>query len=286
MISSRELENKRKSNRSILGVVKAMKALSAANVRKGGSALEHTRRYREFVDRAATVAASLPGVTVLPQGERTLIVAFGSQYGLCGALNERVLEEVAGAVRGRADIEGIIYTGRRIADRAPAFSVPVEDIDAPGSVDGLDETVGELLIMIYNRYKDEAFGELLFIYPSFAEDALSVIRHPVLPPPFKPQEDRASPPMLYIPPASVMEGVLEEYIYVQLYATALETVIAENESRMRSMDYAEKNIKKRIEELSSSYNYALQEEVTGEILEIIAGYEALGGHLKKGSGSI
>ena len=76
-----------------------------------------------------------------------------------------------------------------------------------------------------------------------------------------------------------MEGVLEEYIYVQLYATALETVIAENESRMRSMDYAEKNIKKRIEELSSSYNYALQEEVTGEILEIIGGYEALGGHL-------
>ena len=86
--------------------------------------------------------------------------------------------------------------------------------------------------------------------------------------------------MLYIPPASVMEGVLEEYIYVQLYATALETVIAENESRMRSMDYAEKNIKKRIEELSSSYNYALQEEVTGEILEIIGGYEALGVHLK------
>ena len=88
------------------------------------------------------------------------------------------------------------------------------------------------------------------------------------------------PPMLYIAPAEIMEGVLEEYIYVQLYATALETVIAENESRMRSMDYAEKNIKKRIEELSSSYNYALQEEVTGEILEIIGGYEALGGHLK------
>ncbi len=89
------------------------------------------------------------------------------------------------------------------------------------------------------------------------------------------------PPMIYIAPADVMEGVFEEYIYVQLYATALETVIAENESRMRSMDYAEKNIKKRIEELSSSYNYALQEEVTGEILEIIGGYEALGGTLKK-----
>ena len=280
MISSRELENRRKSNKSILGVVKAMKALSAANVRKGGSVLEHTRRYREFVDQAASVAASLPGVSILPQGEKTLIVAFGSQYGLCGALNERVLEELAEAVRGRADIAGIIYTGRRIADRAPSLFIPAEDIDAPGSVDGLDETVSELLTMIYNRYKDEVFGELLFIYPSFAQDALMVIRHPVLPPPFKPHEERDLSPVLYIPPASVMEGVLEEYIYVQLYATALETVIAENESRMRSMDYAEKNIKKRIEELSSSYNYALQEEVTGEILEIIGGYEALGVHLK------
>lgn len=279
MISSRELENRRKSNKSILGVVKAMKALSAANVRKGGSVLEHTRRYREFIDQAASVAASLPGVSILPQGEKTLIVAFGSQYGLCGALNERVLEEVAEAVRGSAGIAGIIYAGRRIADRAPALSIPMEDIDAPGSVDGLDETVSELLTMIYNRYKDKVFGELLFIYPSFVADTLTVIRHSVLPPPFKPQEmERALPPVLYIPPASVMEGVLEEYIYVQLYATALETVIAENESRMRSMDYAEKNIKKRIEELSTSYNYALQEEVTGEILEIIGGYEALGGH--------
>ena len=78
MISSRELENRRKSNKSILGVVKAMKALSAANVRKGGAVLEHTRRYREFVDWAASVAASLPGVSILPQGEKTLIVAFGS----------------------------------------------------------------------------------------------------------------------------------------------------------------------------------------------------------------
>jgi F-type H+-transporting ATPase subunit gamma len=275
MISSRELDNRRKSNKSILGVVKAMKALSAANVRKGGSALEHTRRYREFIDQAASIAASLPGVSILPQGEKTLIVAFGSQYGLCGALNERVLEEVAAAVRGRVDIAGIIFAGRRIADRAPALSMPVEVIDAPGSVDGLDETVSELLTMIYKRYKDEIFGELLFIYPSFALDVLTVIRHPVLPPPFKPQEEQALPPMLYIPPAAVMEGVLEEYIYVQLYATVLETVIAENESRMRSMDYAEKHINKRIEELSSSYNYALQEEVTGELLEIIGGYEAL-----------
>ena len=116
MISSRELENRRKSNKSILGVVKAMKALSAANVRKGGTVLEHTRRYREFVDRAASVAASLPGVSILPEGKNTLIVAFGSQYGLCGALNERVLEDVAEAVRDSCEhswnnLRGQAYSG-------------------------------------------------------------------------------------------------------------------------------------------------------------------------------
>src|SRR5512143_3645966 len=145
MISSRELEGRKKSYKSVLGVVKAMKALSAANVRKGGTTLEHTRRYREFVDGAASVAASLPGVSIVPPGEKMLVVAFGSQYGLCGALNERVLAELGEVVGSLAHPAGIIYVGRRISDRAPAFSVPAEKIDAPGSVDGLDETISALL---------------------------------------------------------------------------------------------------------------------------------------------
>ena len=275
MISSRELENKRKSHRSILGVVKAMKALSAANVRKGANALDNTRRYRDFIDRAASVTAALPGVSILPHVEEKLVVAFGSQYGLCGALNERVLEAAGQALEELAGVVGIIYAGRRISDQAPpSAGVPVDGIDAPGSVDGLDETISELLTMIYGKYRENAFGELYFVYPTFAAEALTVVRHQVLPPSFRPENGRADTPILYLPPSEVMEGLIEEYVYVQLYATALETVIAENESRMRSMDHAEKNIRKRVDELTSSYNYAIQEEVTGELIEIIGGYEA------------
>lgn len=275
MISSRELESRRKSHKSILGVVKAMKALSAANVRKGGAALEHTRRYREFVDRAATAAASLPGVSLLPPGKKTLVVSFGSQYGLCGALNERVLEVLVESVGKLEEAAGVIYVGRRLADRAPSLSVRAESIDAPGSVDGLQETVGELLTRIYDKYSGGVFEEMHFIYPTLAGDALSIMTRRVLPPPFRAEGEPGEPPLLYIAPAEVMEGVIEEYVYVELYSTALETVIAENESRMRSMDYAEKSIKRRIQELTGSYNYALQEEITGEILEVIGGYEAL-----------
>jgi len=275
MISSRELENKGKSYKTILGVVKAMKALSAANVRKGGTVLEHTRRYRNFIEKAASIVCSLPGVSILPTGEKKLVVAFGSQYGLCGALNERVLKTVAESVREFEHMAGIIYVGSRISDRAPALAIPVESIEAPGSVEGLDETISELLTMIYSKYQDKAFDEMFFVYPSFVSETLSVIRYHVLPPPFMPEKEPAEPPILYITSSEAMEGLLEEYIYVQLYATALETVIAENESRMRSMDYASKNIRKKIDETASSYNYALQEEVTGEIIEIIGGYEAL-----------
>jgi F-type H+-transporting ATPase subunit gamma len=275
VISSRELENRRKSNKSVLGVVKAMKALSAANVRKGGAVLGHTRRYREFVEGAASVAASLPGVSILPPGEKRLYVAFGSQYGLCGVLNERVLDDLGEAVEKAGAVTGLIYVGRRLSDHATPMSVPSESLDAPGSVDGLDETIGSLLTMIYDRYSAGSFEELYFIYPVVVGDALTVKERRVLPPPFKPAGEPALPPLLYIEPSEVMEGVVEEYIYVELFAAALETVISENESRMRSMDYAEKNIRKRIEELTSLYNYSLQEEVTSELLEIIGGYEAL-----------
>jgi len=282
MISSRELELKTKSYKSILGIVKAMKALSAANVRKGSSTLGYTRRYREFIDSSVSLATTFPGVSISSPGRRKLLVAFGSQYGLCGAFNERVLESVEEAEEELGEVVGLVLVGRRFADLAQAVykaepGKPVEVVEAPGSVDGLAETINVLLETLYIKYKNDEFDEMYFVFPSFVNDALFLQRRVALPPPFMPHEDGPEPPLLYIPPSEVMEGLVEEYLYVNLFSTALETVIAENESRMRSMDYAQRSIKKKVEELATSYNYALQEEITSELLEIIGGYEALRG---------
>ncbi|MGA2192507.1 MAG: FoF1 ATP synthase subunit gamma [Nitrospirota bacterium] len=283
MISSKELEKKRKSYKSILGIVKAMKALSAANIRKGGAALNHTRRYRELVDGAASAALSLPGVSLLPHGGRKLLVAFGSQYGLCGAFNERVLKETEDSVAALPEVVGLVYVGKRLSDRAPDLpGLSAWKLDAPGSIEGIGDAMNALLSLVYEKYKSGEFDELYFISPEFTDESLSVMKRKVLPPDFRPGVSLDDVPLVYIDPRELMEGLIEEHLYIYLYSTALEAIIAENETRMRSMDFAAKNIKKRVDDLTQSFNYAFQEEVTGELLEIISGYEALRKSKNKG----
>jgi F-type H+-transporting ATPase subunit gamma len=273
--SSRELDQKRKGYRSILGVVNAMKALSGANLRKGASAVSYTRRYREFIESAASSAAGLPGVTLASGGGARLLVVFGSQFGFCGAFNARMVDAAGDAVRKLGGVAGQVLVGRRLMDQAaPAEGMAEYRVDAPGSVDGLGDCISELLALVFARYKEGMFDELYFLYPVFEDEVMHTSIRKVLPPGFTPEDTEAGPPLTYISAQEIMEGIIEEYLYIELYAAALEAVIAENEVRIRSMDFAARNIRKKLEELTRAYNYANQEEVTNELIEIISGYEA------------
>lgn len=276
--SSRELEAKRKGYTSILGVVNAMKALSGANLRKGAAALVFMRRYREFIEGAASVAAALPGVSLAVPGGRRLLVVFGSQFGFCGAFNAHVMQAADEAVRemgGASGLAGRVLVGRRLADQASRYSgLAGETMDAPGSVEGIEDAMSGLLGFLYRRYQEGGYDELHFLYPSFVKDAVHTRLKRVLPPAIEPRSGEEPAPLTYMPAQEIMERIIEEYLYIELYATALEAVIAENEVRIRSMDYAARNIRKKIDELIRAYNYAHQEEVTSELIEIIGGYEA------------
>jgi len=252
-----------------------MKGLSAANVRKGGSVLEHTRRYRDFVTEAASEASRLPGVILKEPGERRLLVAFGSQYGLCGALNDHVAAEVARVRESLGGVDAVMGVGTKLC--ATMAGTGCEAVEGPGSVEGVDELIGGLLETIYERYSRDVFDELYFVYPVFRGDMVEVPLVRIIPPEYPEPEEDLYTPLLQLEPRELMEGIFEEYVFISLFSTALEAVIAENESRMRAMEYAEKNILKKIDEVTLSYNYAVQEEVTSELLEIIGGYEALGG---------
>jgi F-type H+-transporting ATPase subunit gamma len=252
-----------------------MKAMSAANVRKGATALAYTRKYREFVSGAASEVVSLPGISISEPGERRLVVAFGSQYGLCGPLNEHVATEIARVRESLDGVDTVVTVGARLGMNMSGDGY--EALDGPGSVEGIDESIGGLLETIYDSYNRGGFDELYFVYPVFKGDMVDVPVVRVIPPEFPKAGKDSDPPLMQLDPRNLMDGIFEEYVYISLFATALEAVIAENESRMRAMEQAEKIILKKIDEATLSYNYALQEEVTSELIEIIGGYEALGG---------
>jgi F-type H+-transporting ATPase subunit gamma len=64
---------------------------------------------------------------------------------------------------------------------------------------------------------------------------------------------------------------------VKLFKCFLDAAVSEQIARMVAMKSATENASEMIKDLSLSYNRARQSQITGEIMEIIGGVEALKG---------
>ncbi|GAH48401.1 unnamed protein product, partial [marine sediment metagenome] len=64
--------------------------------------------------------------------------------------------------------------------------------------------------------------------------------------------------------------------YISLYRGFIESMASENASRLTAMQKAEENIEERLDNLNAQFNRQRQNAITEELLDIIAGFEALG----------
>jgi F-type H+-transporting ATPase subunit gamma len=75
--------------------------------------------------------------------------------------------------------------------------------------------------------------------------------------------------------SQLLAALIRQYLFVQLYRACAESLASENTSRLLTMQTAEKNIDERIDELNISYHSRRQEAITGELLDVISGFEVL-----------
>ena len=76
--------------------------------------------------------------------------------------------------------------------------------------------------------------------------------------------------MLTLESRELLGGVMRELIAISLYRCFAESLRSENWYRMRVLEGATENLKRRIGELGSLRNYLRQEEITEEMLEILS----------------
>ena len=74
---------------------------------------------------------------------------------------------------------------------------------------------------------------------------------------------------------ALFSAFVREYLFVSLYRAFAESLASENASRLASMQSAEKNIEERLEELHVQFHRQRQMTITEELLDIVAGFEAL-----------
>jgi F-type H+-transporting ATPase subunit gamma len=296
--TERELRNRIRSIRNIGQVTRALEAVSASKVRKAQAQVLATRPYaikawQVLVNVSSQEAASVdmhPLLEVRDDIRSVSILLLTSDRGLCGAFNTTIFRKtlefigtcpwpVTLVTAGRKGRDLMYRTGQRIS---ADFRVP----DPPAILDVtpiartvIDDFIGGRTDIVYLAYMDfvntlvqrPVVRRLLPLRPSQLEDqAMAEYLEDV------PELSSRRYEYLYEPsPAAILNEVLPRFTELQVYQAVLESLASEHSARMVAMRNATENSEALVDELILARNKARQATITGELLDIAGGAEAL-----------
>jgi F-type H+-transporting ATPase subunit gamma len=293
MAKARALDKRRKSIRNIRKITRTMELIATARFKKAmdraAAATAYTRRITALVaDLARTgLEVSHPLLEERPETKRAVLLVLTGNRGLCGGYNSNV--QRAGMVRFnelKATVPQVTLevSGKR-GISAFRFREVVPDrtythFEDKPSFDEVD--------VLANRYLEEyATGRLDRLdvaYTRFEGIARQVATVETLLPLSSlagaegEQEPQAGAQIQYefLPSAeSILEEVVPTSFKVKLFKCFLDAAVSEQIARMVAMKAATENADKLIKQLSMTYNRARQSQITGEIMEVLGGVEAL-----------
>ena len=297
MASLQDLRRRISSVRNTRKITKALELVAGARLRRAQSRIEEMRPYadrmQELMVGTAQAASSVRNLSLLQERDEIRRVAFvvvTGDRGLAGPFNGQVLRrafELERQVRAEGQEVTWLAVGRKGAStlRFRRYEVTAQwagFADKPGYHDA--QAVGHKLAELYEA---EEVDRVVLIYNRF-ESALVQrvtttdllpIREEVLA-----EEEEAegrggpSADFIYEPePEEILQRLLPVYLETEIYRALLESAAAFLAAQMTAMRNASKNAGELIDSLTLSLNRARQAEITQEILEVVAGADALTG---------
>ncbi len=292
MASLKELKGRINSVKSTQKITKAKQMVAAAKLRKAQAAAEAARPYAE---RLAGVMASLAGKLagqnngpLLLRGtgsdERHLLVVVNTDKGLCGGLNSVLVRAAIAKARSLIDagkqVEFYLVgrKGRAPIKRAFADKVGTQFDTSNVRQPGFDEAEA-IADEVIAKYEAGQFDVAHLVYPIFRS---ALVQDPTVqqiipvPAPAVAANDSAGAVVEYEPSEeAILEELLPRYLKTQIFGALIEIAASEQGASMTAMDNATRNAGDLINKLTVQYNRSRQAAITTELVEIIAGAEAL-----------
>jgi F-type H+-transporting ATPase subunit gamma len=180
----------------------------------------------------------------------------------------------------------IIAIGMRTADILEDSGQAVSEVlTTPGSTAGITPMVQDITVLLEDwRFKKHVEHVHLYYneYLSGATYQPKTLR--ILPVEeawlrrLKAQKwESRTLPMFTMDWENIFRALIKEYLFVSIYRAFANSLASENASRLAAMQNAEKNIGERLEELYLHFHQQRQMVITEELLDIVSGFEALGG---------
>ncbi|MEI6636310.1 MAG: ATP synthase F1 subunit gamma [Planctomycetota bacterium] len=291
MAKARALDRRRKSVRNIRKITRTMELIATARFKKAMdrsvAARDYTKHLAKILENIASVGAEVvhPLLEIRPTHHTAVLVLTGNR-GLCGGYNSNVVRQAVAllgqwkseqvpahvSASGKRGISALRFRGVDLAEKYTSFEDKPEfaavapigkaylEAYAAGTIDRLD--------VVYTKFHSIA-----------KQVAITETLLPLAPPNASvggQASQRASDEYDFYPSAeSILEEILPASFLSRLFKCFLDAAVSEQVARMVAMKAATENAGGLIKSLSRQYNRARQSQITGEIMEILGGVEAL-----------
>jgi F-type H+-transporting ATPase subunit gamma len=294
--SVQDIKRRIRSNENTRKITKAMELVAAAKLRKAeariGALRPYAERMRELMigTARATPARGFPLLEAREEVRAVAIVPLTGDRGLAGGFNAQILRrafQIEREARGEGQDVRWLVSGKKgrstlrfrrydVEQAWVDFTDRPEYSDASAIARKLSELFTERevdrVVLVYNHYVSPLTQTVE------VEDVLPIPRQAL-----EEEEEKSAYEIalegdfIYEPePEIILERLLPAYLETTIYRALLESTASEHGARMTAMRNASQNVDELVERLTLDMNRARQAEITQELLEVVAGADALG----------
>ena len=294
MATVQDLKRRIRSVGNTQKITKAFELVASARLRRAQTRIEALRPYADRMLELMAVTARASGSVRLPllerrEARRVAVLPVTADRGLAGAFNAQILRrafalerelqgeglEVSWLAIGRRGRSSLVFRGYELVQSWQGFTERPEYSDAQAVAHKVAELYAneeiDRVVVIYNHFQSALVQQVTIqdLLP-IPEDVIHAGE----------EDDRQEAALrgdfIYEPePEEILARLLPVYVETELYRALLESAASEQGARMTAMRNASKNAGELIANLTLAMNRARQAEITQEIMEVVAGAEAL-----------
>lgn len=292
MATLRDIKIRIKAVQNTQKITKAMKMVSASKLRKVQNRMLDLRPY---ADKMRGVLMSLAKgadreshpLLAFRARKTVEVVVITSDRGLCGAFNTNILKASQKFIdkHTKDGFQVSISTvGKKARDYFKRRGVATRNSWTGISGNVRFSNAQEIAKDVKDNFINETIDEVTVVYNAFKSMATQTVTVAHLLP-LSPEEEGkegaasgASVDFIYEPSVeAIFDELIPRNIDIQIYRALLESSAAEEAARMSAMENATKSCNEMVGALTLKFNKARQASITGELMDIVGGVEALKG---------
>ncbi len=293
MPNLKEVRNRIVSVGSTMQITSAMKMVSAAKLKRAQDAITQMRPYAEKLQEilqnvSSSLDTSENAYAKTNSSKQILVVAISSNRGLAGAFNANIVKKTWSLINN--DYAGknvsVITIGKKATDAFKRTDHYIHGSNLPHHLNEIFDKLtydnaAPIAEAVMDTYVNGEFEKIVLVYNQFKNAAVQIVQaEQFLPISTTVSESGSTSSVDYAFEPNkefIVSDLVPRSLKTQFYKALLDSLASEHGARMTAMHKATDNAKDMLRDLKISYNKARQTAITTEILEIVAGAEALNG---------